>query len=108
MTDRPSPRHNTSMTFFTSWARSTSRLYHHQRAAPWVAPRTMELMISASEAAVLEPGTRRTYDRFSRCTGCAQEYWRGEHGRRLESIVDRVTAAAGGPAGGRRDGEGSG
>jgi uncharacterized protein with PIN domain len=45
-----------------------------------------------SKAAVLEklqPGTRRTYDTFARCTRCGQPYWRGAHAGRLEQIVAR-------------------
>jgi uncharacterized protein len=41
----------------------------------------------------LEPGTRRTYRQFSRCTGCGRVYWRGAHGRRLEAIIDRALSA---------------
>jgi uncharacterized protein with PIN domain len=37
----------------------------------------------------LEPGTRRSYDVFARCTACGQVYWRGAHARHLEQIVDR-------------------
>ena len=46
---------------------------------------------SAEVTARLEPGTRRTYRSFSRCTGCGQVYWRGAHARRLESLVRRST-----------------
>jgi len=35
----------------------------------------------------LEPGTRRCYERFSRCRSCARVYWRGAHGRRLDAVV---------------------
>jgi uncharacterized protein len=44
-------------------------------------------------AAELQPGTRRTYTAFSRCTGCGQIYWRGAHGPRLEEIVERAVRA---------------
>jgi uncharacterized protein len=40
---------------------------------------------------VLEPGTRRRYDRFSRCADCGAVYWRGAHAARLDAVV----AAAG-------------
>ena len=40
---------------------------------------------------LLEPGTRRTYQVFSRCQRCGRVYWRGAHSRRLEAVV----AAAG-------------
>jgi uncharacterized protein with PIN domain len=41
----------------------------------------------AEVAARLEPGTRRCYDRFSRCRSCGRVYWRGAHGRRLDALV---------------------
>jgi uncharacterized protein len=37
---------------------------------------------------LLQPGTRRTYQAFSRCEACGQVYWRGAHSRRLEAIID--------------------
>ncbi len=37
----------------------------------------------------LQPGTRRTYDIFARCTACGSLYWRGAHASRLEQVVDR-------------------
>jgi uncharacterized protein len=36
----------------------------------------------------LQPGTRRTYQAFCRCTGCGRVYWRGAHAARLDLIVD--------------------
>jgi uncharacterized protein len=48
---------------------------------------------------VLRPGTRRSYQAFSRCGRCGQVYWHGAHSQRLEAIiasaVRTVTAAAG-------------
>jgi uncharacterized protein with PIN domain len=41
-------------------------------------------------AHLLEPGTRRSYDEFSRCPDCARVYWRGAHTDRLDAIVDGV------------------
>lgn len=38
-------------------------------------------------ADLLEPGTRRCYERFARCTSCGRVYWRGAHGRRLDAVV---------------------
>jgi uncharacterized protein len=38
----------------------------------------------------LEPLTRRHYERFQRCTGCGQIYWRGSHHDQLAALVDRV------------------
>jgi uncharacterized protein len=43
---------------------------------------------------LLQPGTRRTYQVFSRCTACGRVYWRGAHGRRLAEIVDAAIRAA--------------
>jgi uncharacterized protein with PIN domain len=44
---------------------------------------------------LLQPGTRRTYQVFSRCADCGRVYWRGAHGRRLAEIVDAAIRAAG-------------
>jgi uncharacterized protein len=44
---------------------------------------------------VLQPGTRRTYQAFSRCTACGRVYWRGAHSARLEAIVAVAAKAAG-------------
>jgi uncharacterized protein with PIN domain len=46
---------------------------------------------------LLQPGTRRAYQVFSRCTSCGRVYWRGAHGRRLAEIVDAAIRAAGSP-----------
>lgn len=35
----------------------------------------------------LEPGTRRCYATFARCSSCGRVYWRGAHARRLDEIV---------------------
>ncbi len=43
---------------------------------------------------LLMPGTRRTYQTFSRCGACGHVYWRGAHSRRLEAIVDSALDAA--------------
>jgi uncharacterized protein len=43
-------------------------------------------------AHLLEPGTLRTYDDFSRCRGCGRAYWRGAHARRLAAVIDRATS----------------
>lgn len=37
--------------------------------------------------AELQPGTRRSYQDFSRCPRCGRVYWRGAHARRLDQIV---------------------
>ncbi len=52
--------------------------------------------------ALLEPGTRRTYQHFSRCERCHRVYWRGAHAGRLEAIVAsavRIVSAAAGAGG---------
>jgi uncharacterized protein with PIN domain len=69
------------------------------RFAPQLAPWTRCLRCSAllaevpaaEVAAQLEPGTRRTYRSFSRCTSCGHLYWRGAHSRQLEALVRRTT-----------------
>jgi uncharacterized protein len=74
------------------------------RFAPPLAPWTICSACNGRLSAVpktdveqdLQPGTRRTYDVFARCTDCGRVYWRGAHSRRLEAIVDaasRTTAA---------------
>lgn len=45
-------------------------------------------------AAKLLPGTRRTYQEFSRCAECGRVYWRGAHSRRLAKIVAAATDMA--------------
>ncbi|HXW46110.1 MAG TPA: Mut7-C RNAse domain-containing protein [Streptosporangiaceae bacterium] len=42
-------------------------------------------------APLLLPGTRRTYQDFSRCGGCGRVYWRGAHSRALQTIVESAT-----------------
>ncbi|GAA2668711.1 Mut7-C RNAse domain-containing protein [Nonomuraea recticatena] len=41
----------------------------------------------ADVEALLEPGTRHSYDVFARCAACGRVYWRGAHAHRLEHIV---------------------
>ena len=72
------------------------------RFAPRLAPWTRCTACNGELAAVskdevadrLEPGTRRRYDRFSRCGSCGRVYWRGAHGRRLDAVVDVALRAA--------------
>jgi uncharacterized protein with PIN domain len=45
-------------------------------------------------APVLPPGTRRTYQAFSRCRNCGQVYWHGAHSKRLEQIIDTAVRVA--------------
>jgi uncharacterized protein with PIN domain len=42
----------------------------------------------------LLPGTRRSYQEFSRCARCGQVYWRGAHNRRLAAIVNAACDAS--------------
>jgi uncharacterized protein len=42
----------------------------------------------------LEPGTRRSYAEFSRCTACGRLYWRGAHARRIDDLVARAAQPA--------------
>jgi uncharacterized protein with PIN domain len=70
------------------------------RFAPELAPWTRCLAcngrlgpVPVEEVAhLLEPGTLRTYDDFSRCRGCGRAYWRGAHARRLAAVIDRATS----------------
>ena len=43
--------------------------------------------------ALLEPGTRRTQEDFSRCRRCGRVYWRGAHAARIDALL----RAAGAP-----------
>jgi uncharacterized protein len=66
--------------------------------APWTrCPACNGALEPARKADVedrLQPGTRRTYQAFSRCTDCGRVYWRGAHGGRLEAVVEAALAAA--------------
>jgi uncharacterized protein len=69
--------------------------------APWTRCTVCNGQLAAVRKAdvepLLPPGTRRTYQAFSRCTACGQVYWHGAHGRRLDDIVDsaiRTVAAS--------------
>jgi uncharacterized protein len=74
------------------------------RFAPPLAPWTRctacnGVLVPAAKADVaseLEPGTRRTYDSFSRCESCGRVYWRGAHGPRLQATVDAAIRIVGG------------
>ena len=60
--------------------------------APWTrCPACNGLLSPAAKADVeplLQPGTRRTYQAFSRCADCAQVYWHGAHSKHLKQIID--------------------
>jgi len=66
------------------------------RLAPWTRCLRCGALLAevpaAEVAAQLEPGTRRTYRTFSRCTNCDRVYWRGAHSPRLEALVRRATS----------------
>jgi uncharacterized protein with PIN domain len=42
---------------------------------------------------LLQPGTRRTYQAFSRCGTCGQVYWRRAHAERLEGLITSAQRA---------------
>jgi len=66
--------------------------------APWTrCPACNGPLSPVAKAAVapqLLPGTRRTYQTFSRCRTCGQVYWHGAHSKRLEQIIDSAVRAA--------------
>ena len=49
---------------------------------------------TAAVAPLPPPGTRRTYQRFSRCRTCGHVYWHGAHSKRLEQIIDSAVHVA--------------
>jgi uncharacterized protein len=65
------------------------------RFAPPLAPWTRCLACNGGLSPVdkqavehlLEPGTRASYDDFSRCLTCGQLYWHGAHAARLDALV---------------------
>jgi uncharacterized protein len=81
------------------------------RFAPPLAPWTRCPACNGELAAVpkdevadqLEPGTRRRYERFTRCRSCGRVYWHGAHGRRLDAVVENAVRAAGHPGRGAVD-----
>ncbi|MGY1810612.1 Mut7-C RNAse domain-containing protein [Blastococcus sp. SYSU D00669] len=68
------------------------------RFAPALAPLTrctacggpLVAVPKAEVADRLPPGTRRTYEEFSRCTACGRVYWRGAHARRIDALIARA------------------
>lgn len=66
--------------------------------APWTRCPACNGLLSAipkTEAEpLLQPGTRRTYQAFSRCRSCGQVYWRGAHAKRLEALISTAQHAA--------------
>jgi uncharacterized protein with PIN domain len=71
------------------------------RFAPALAPRTrctscggvLRPVGKTEVAHLLEPGTRRCYDDFSRCAACGRVYWRGAHSRRIDALIATAGAA---------------
>ena len=69
------------------------------RFAPPLAPWTrcvacngrLSPVSKADVDSLLRPGTRRTYQSFSRCADCGQVYWRGAHSDRLQAIIDSAS-----------------
>jgi uncharacterized protein len=66
--------------------------------APWTRCLTCNgLLLPVTKADVdqaLRPGTKRTYQSFSRCADCGGVYWRGAHSGRLQAIIDSAARAA--------------
>lgn len=52
----------------------------------------LEPVPAGEVAEELEPGTRRSYKVFVRCSDCRRVYWRGAHAGPLESVVRRAEA----------------
>ncbi len=44
----------------------------------------------------IPPTTRRYYDNYWQCTGCAHIYWQGSHWRRMQAEVKALNGATGG------------
>ena len=65
------------------------------RFAPPLAPWTrctacngvLRAVPKTSVTGEIQPGTRRTYDRYARCPDCGRVYWRGAHSRRIEKMI---------------------
>ena len=59
--------------------------------APWTRCTACNGLLTAVPKAdvepLLQPGTRQTYQAFSRCASCGRVYWHGAHGTRLDHIV---------------------
>jgi uncharacterized protein with PIN domain len=52
---------------------------------------TLRPVPKADIVELLEPGTRRTQQHFTRCRSCGRVYWRGAHAARLDRLVHRYT-----------------
>jgi uncharacterized protein len=64
--------------------------------APWTRCTACNGLLAAARKAdvepQLQPGTRRTYQAYSRCPDCGRVYWRGAHSQRLQRLVDSALA----------------
>jgi uncharacterized protein len=58
---------------------------------------TLAPVPKAEVAHLLQPGTRRTVEEFSRCTRCRRVYWRGAHARRIDALLARLSDPAARP-----------
>jgi len=52
----------------------------------------IEPVAEEAVADTLPPQTRRDFDRFFQCTGCAQVYWKGSHYERMQQFVADLLA----------------
>jgi uncharacterized protein len=68
------------------------------RLAPWTRCTAcngpLRTVPKAEVEPLLQPGTRRTYQEFSRCQNCGQVYWRGAHSKRLQALIASAQHAA--------------
>lgn len=66
--------------------------------APWTRCTSCNGLLApvrkADVESLLEPGTQRTYQDFSRCPRCGRVYWRGAHSQRLQRIIDSALSDA--------------
>jgi uncharacterized protein len=73
--------------------------------APWTRCTACNGLLAPTPKAdveqLVQPGTWRTYQAFSRCAACGQVYWHGAHSTRLEEVVESAvrTVAASRPRG---------
>lgn len=55
----------------------------------------LEPVAKQAVAQLLGPGTRATYEHFSRCRACGRPYWRGAHAPALDRLVARARIGVG-------------
>jgi len=53
----------------------------------------LEPVAKAEILSRLQPLTKKYYDTFNRCRGCAQIYWPGSHRERMTAVLDRLRTA---------------